>query len=127
MAEERADQAPARRLLLLLLHFCRGRTENHRGLQTSTSFKTSSTMMRSFSNMSQTTQGVLYCFEVTDVWFSLRRGAPLKVTLGHTLPGAGSAQAGRAGPTRENRRGGGRGRLAWTVMLEQNIHAASAG
>lgn len=61
-----------------------------------------------------------YCFEVTDVVQSSES------RLGNALSGAGATQAGRAGPTRENRCGGGWGGLAGTIMLEQNIHAASA-
>lgn len=60
-----------------------------------------------------------YCFEVTEVGQSESR-------LGNALSGAGATQAGRAGPAGQNRRGGGWGGLAGTVVLEQNVHAASA-
>lgn len=62
-----------------------------------------------------------YCLEVTDVVQSAER------RLENALSGAGATQAGRAGPTGQNRRGGGWGGLAGTIVLEQNVHAASAG
>lgn len=79
-----------------------------------------------------------YCF--FDMWFSLHK-VPLKlspkstciqvsqlpdVTLRHPPPGAGSAQAGSAGPAGQDGRGSGGRCLVGTAVLEQNIHTASA-
>lgn len=47
-------------------------------------------------------------------------------TLRHPLPGAGSAQAGSAGPAGEDGCGSGGRRLVGTAVLEQNINAAFA-
>lgn len=49
------------------------------------------------------------------------------MALRHPFPaGAGSAQAGGAGPAGEDGRGSGGGRLVGTAVLQQNINAAFA-
>lgn len=48
------------------------------------------------------------------------------VALRDPLPGAASAQAGRAGAAGQDGGGGGGRRLVGTAVLEQNINAASA-
>lgn len=124
MAGERVDRAPPCRLLLLLLHFCRGQTDG-KSQRTTNFYFIQNQLNDDAVSAICLKQPKEYCFEVTN--FSVFEEVPLQVTLGHALPRAGSAQAGRAGPAREDRCGGGRGRLAGTVVLEQNIHAASAG
>lgn len=114
-----SGSAPCR-LLLLLLHFCIGRktTEDYK-LDDEAEVQQYVANERRNIASGRLTRG--------SVFGEARPPPNPQAALGNALPGAGSAQAGRAGAAREDRRGGGRGRLAGTVVLEQNIHAASAG